>query len=148
MKCPWRLISSHLTVHIKFDNNFYVCFFLHFFFRRLFFINISMTVPHYSWTPVMNLNTIWKVHPHKHTHTHGINKVVDVLRKWCEDISCANNIIRMTLTVSLMSPPGETGGKAYNFSYSPNNTFCRCAVFRLFFLPPFYFRGRCIISEL
>lgn len=23
MLCPWRLISSHLTVHMKFDSNFY-----------------------------------------------------------------------------------------------------------------------------
>lgn len=32
MQCPWRLISSHLTVHMKFDNNFYVFLFSGFFF--------------------------------------------------------------------------------------------------------------------
>lgn len=45
--CPWRLISSHSTVHMKFDNTFYGFFFfsLHLFFRGwfgsrlLFFIN-------------------------------------------------------------------------------------------------------------
>lgn len=111
------------------------CFFLFFFFSR--HLNAE---PHYSWT---------------HTHTSQrymksaaahiqYKQVVDVLRKWCEDIGCANNK-KNDSPVSLMSPLGETGNHII-FSYSPNNTFCRCCNV-VFFRLSLFFSLRLFIAE-